>query len=161
MTLSAPQLLEAKHDFADFSCGVASLDEWLRKRARANHVSGASRTYVVALDRQVLGYYCLAAGALAVVDAPGPIRRNMPDPIPLAVLGRLAVDRRQQRSGLGTALLRDAVRRCMQAAGIMGIRGLLAHALSQEAKIFYERHGFVSAPSQPMTLVLPVNAGAI
>ena len=126
----------------------------------ANQVSGASRTYVVidATDGQgVLGYYCLASGALAVTDAPGSIRRNMPDPIPMAILGRLAVDSTWQGKGLGVALLQDAMGRSTQAAVILGIRGLLAHAISLQAKTFYEYHGFIASPTQPMTLVLSIN----
>ena len=126
----------------------------------ANQASGASRTYVVidAADNQrVIGYYCLASGALAVTDAPGSIRRNMPDPIPMAILGRLAVDSTWQGKGLGVALLQDAMRRSTQAAAILGIRGLLAHAISLQAKTFYEYHGFIASPTQPMTLVLSIN----
>jgi GNAT superfamily N-acetyltransferase len=126
----------------------------------ANQASGASRTYVVvdAVDGQrVLGYYCLASGALAVTDAPGSIRRNMPDPIPMAILGRLAVDHTWQGKGLGVALLQDAMRRSTQAAAILGIRGLLAHAISLQAKSFYEYHSFIASPTQPMTLVLSLN----
>ncbi|MCC7346204.1 MAG: GNAT family N-acetyltransferase, partial [Variibacter sp.] len=103
---------------------------------------------------RVLGYYALASGALAAIDAPGALRRNMPDPIPMAVLGRLAVDRSQQGRGLGVALLQDAVVRTAQAASIVGIRGVLVHALSEPAARFYERHGFVASPAHPMTLVL-------
>src|SRR5262245_42500137 len=107
--LSAPTLLDEAHDLDRFQSGTDALDDWLRRRARANQVSGASRTYVVADDRRVVGYYCLASGALDLADAPGAIRRNMPDPIPMAVLGRLAVDREWQGKGLGAALLQDAV----------------------------------------------------
>lgn len=152
--LSAPVLLSEAHDLALFESGHDSLDEWLRRRARANQVSGASRTYVVCEGERVIGYYCLSSGALAVSDAPGAIRRNMPDPVPMAVLGRLAIDRNWQGKGIGTALLQDAVLRTSQAAHIMGIRGLLVHAISEEAKAFYERYGFTASPANPMTLVL-------
>jgi GNAT superfamily N-acetyltransferase len=158
--LSAPTLLGEAHDFQLFDSGHDSLDEWLRRRARANQVSGASRTYVVCEGERVVGYYCLSSGALAVVDASGPIRRNMPDPIPMAVLGRLAIDRNWQGKGLGTALLQDAVLRTGQAAHIMGIRGLLVHAISEEAKAFYEHYGFIASPANPMTLVMSLKSGA-
>ena len=156
--LSAPALLTSEHELDDFSCGVASLDDWLKRRARSNQISGASRTYVVAEKRRVVGYYCLASGALAPIDAPGPIRRNMPDPIPIAVLGRLAVDRSSQHKGLGVALLQDAVTRAAQAGRILGIRRLLVHAISEEAKTFYEHFGFVASPTRPMTLILALPA---
>jgi GNAT superfamily N-acetyltransferase len=156
VSLSAPAPLAGTHELDQFQCGEPSLDEWLRRRARANQASGASRAYVVAEGRRVVGYYCLASGALAIEDAPGPVRRNMPDPIPMAVLGRLAVDLSWRRRGLGVALLQNAVLRTAQAAGIVGIRGLLAHALSAEAKAFYEHHGFVASPRQPLTLILSI-----
>lgn len=152
--LSAPVLLSAQHKLSDFSCGVASLDDWLKRRARPNQVSGASRTYVVAEGDTVVGYYCLASGALALNEAPPVMRRNMPDPLPIAVLGRLAVDQSCQGRGLGVALLQDAVLRTLQAGDILGIRGLLVHALSADAQAFYQHHGFVASPIQPMTLIL-------
>lgn len=152
--LSAPALLEESHDLDLFQSGNGSLDEWLRRRARSNQVSGASRTYVIAVERRVVGYYCLASGALDLADAPGSVRRNMPDPIPIAVLSRLAIDRERQGKGLGAALLQDAVLRTSQAASIMGIRGLLVHAISDEAKAFYEHYGFQCSPNHPMTLVI-------
>ena len=130
------------------------MDDWLKRRARANQISGASRTYVVAHAGKVIAYYSLASGALALNEAPGGLKRNMPDPIPMAILGRLAVDQSWRGRGLGVALLRDAVERTQAASAIMGIRGLLVHALSDEAKALYERHGFVASPVQPMTLVM-------
>lgn len=78
----------------------------------------------------------------------------MPDPIPMAILGRLAVDMGWQGKGLGTALIQDAVLRTTQAASILGIRGLLVHAISDEAKAFYEGYGFTATPKNPLTLVL-------
>jgi GNAT superfamily N-acetyltransferase len=147
-------LLTADNQLADFICGIDSLDDWLKRRAYPNQVSGASRTYVVAEGKKVVGYYCLASGALALNHSPSSIHRNMPDPVPVAILGRLAVDKSWQGKGLGVALLQDAVIRTTQAAGILGIRGLLVHALSVEAKAFYEHHGFIASPTQPMTLIL-------
>jgi GNAT superfamily N-acetyltransferase len=152
--LDAPAPLREEHRIDGFTCGTASLDDWLKQRARANQVSGASRTYVVVEAGRVVGYYCLASGALAQNDAPGGLRRNMPDPIPMAVLGRLAVDQTWQGRGLGSALLRDAVERTQAASAILGIRGLLVHALSDEAKAFYEYHGFAASPARPMVLVM-------
>ncbi len=157
MSLLAPCLLTAQADVSAFVSAATSLDDWLKRRAMANQVSGASRTYVVtdsSEQRRVVGYYCLVSGALALGDAPGAIRRNMPDPIPMTILGRLAVDQAWQGHGLGVALLQDAVLRTRQAAAIVGVRGLLAHALSAPAKAFYEHHGFIASATQPMTLVL-------
>jgi GNAT superfamily N-acetyltransferase len=156
--LSAPTLLGAAHELDLFDSGHDSLDEWLRRRARSNQVSRASRTYVVSEGARVVGYYCLSSGALAVADAPGVIKRNMPDPIPMAVLGRLAIDRSWQGKGLGAALLQDAVMRVGQAAHIVGIRGLLVHTISNEAKAFYEHYGFAASPTNPMTLIMSLKS---
>lgn len=160
MTLSAPGQLTPEHDLSDFLCGTTSLDDWLKRRANANQVSGASRTYVVCEKSRVVGYYCLASGALALNEAPGSIRRNMPDPVPIAILGRLAVDRSWQGKGLGAALLQDAVARTLNAGDIIGIRGLLVHAISSEAKAFYEHYGFLASPAQPMTLILSLKGAS-
>jgi GNAT superfamily N-acetyltransferase len=153
-TLNAPEPLADQHNFEAFNSGEPTLDDWLRRRARANQISGASRTYVVAQAQVVVGYYSLASGAIALADAPSRARRNMPDPIPMTVLGRLAVDTTWQGKGLGRLLLRDATLRTQQAAAIIGVRGLLVHALSPAAKRFYETSGFRESPNRPMTLVV-------
>jgi GNAT superfamily N-acetyltransferase len=154
--ISAPEHLNAGHDLTAFDSGVPILDEWLKKRAFANEASGASRTYVVMAGGRVIGYYALANGAIAGQQSTGKVRRNMPDPIPVMVLGRLAVDRAYQKRGIGVGLLRDAVLRTLQAAAIAGIRAILVHAISDEAKRFYERNGFSASPVDPMTLIIRV-----
>lgn len=160
MMLSAPVPLEDGHELGAFDSGTPSLDDWLRRRARGNQASGASRTYVAAEAGRVVGYYCLASGAIDLPEAPGGLRRNMPDPIPMVILGRLAVDRTWQGRGLGVALLHDAVLRTQKAAEILGIRGVLVHAISLEARAFYEKYGFQRAPNMPMTLVLSLRPPA-
>jgi GNAT superfamily N-acetyltransferase len=155
--LTAPEKLRADHDLTEFTCGEASLDDWLRRRALQNEESGASRCYVVCAGRKkVVGYYALAVGAIAHEQAPGRVKRNMPDPVPVIVLGRLAIDHAFQSRGLGPALLRDAILRTLQAADIAGIRAILVHAISDKARRFYEAHGFVSSPIDPMTLMITV-----
>jgi len=151
--LAAPRALADCHIVDAFESGERSLDDWLRRRARVNQISGASRTFVVCRGERVVGYYALAAGGVASHEAPGRLRRNMPDPIPVFILGRLAVDRAEQGRGLGSLLLRDAVIRTAAAAQFGGVAGLLAHAISPEAKRFYMRHGFIESPADPMTLV--------
>jgi GNAT superfamily N-acetyltransferase len=151
--LSAPAPLDDTHDLTLFDSGEPPLDEWLRKRARANQAAGASRSFVVCRGSFVVGYYCLAAGAVAVTAAPGRVRRNMPDPIPMAVLGRLAVDRSVQGQGIGRALLRDAVLRTLQASEALAVRGLLVQALNPAAQGFYLSCGFVVSPIDPMVLM--------
>ena len=153
MVLKAPQPLAAYHALAPFSSGVASLDEWLVRRARSNQVSGASRTYILEDDGRVAGYYALASGAVSLVAAPGRFRRNMPDPIPVAVLGRLAIDRSFQGRGLGRALFRDAGLRISHAADAIGIRGVLVHAISESARDFYLALGLEASPLDPLTLM--------
>jgi GNAT superfamily N-acetyltransferase len=160
--LSAPEKLLADHDVSGFECGYSALDDWLRSRALANEETGASRTYVVCVDqgngkiiaRQVVGYYALAVGAVSHTEAPGRVRRNMPDPIPVMILGRLAVHKNYQGRRIGPALLRDAVLRTLRAAEIAGIRAILVHAISEDAKQFYERSGFSASPLNPMTLMV-------
>ena len=131
-----------------------SLDFWLKHRALKNQTTWASRTFVACDGSRVVAYYALASSAVTVDAAPGRFRRNMPDPIPVVVLGRLAVDQSLQGKGVGRALVRDAGLRVIQAADTIGIRGMIVHALSAEAKAFYERTGFEPSPLDPMTLMV-------
>lgn len=153
MNLSAPEPLGAHHDTAAFACGVESLDHWLKQRALKNQVTGASRTFVVCDGERVVAYYALASSAVAIEEATGNLRRNMPDPIPVVILGRLAVDHSLQGSGMGRALVRDACLRVIAAADAIGIRGVIVHALSASARAFYERVGFDPSPLDPLTLM--------
>lgn len=154
--LRPPEKISPDHDLSQFQSGEPSLDDWLRKRALQNEESGASRTYVVCSGKRVVGYYALATGAVAHLAAPGRVRRNMPDPVPVMVIGRLAVDQTMQGEGIGPALLRDAILRTVQASDIVGIRAILVHAISERAKRFYEKWGFVASPVEPMTLMITV-----
>jgi len=152
--VAAPQPLADAHQLADFNSGIASLDDWLKRRARSNQASGASRTFVLCENEKVIGYYALASGGVTIGEAPGRFRRNMPDPIPVVVLGRLAVDRAYQGKKLGRALFRDAALRVMHAADVIGIRGIVVHAISEEAKAFHLAVGFDPSPLDPMTLMV-------
>ncbi len=155
--LTPPELLADHHDMAGFHSGEVSLDDWLARRAPANQVSGASRTYVVCHNKRVIAYYALASGVVAVEAAPGRFRRNMPNPIPVAVLARLAVDANWQGRGIGRALFRDAACRVAQAADAIGIRGIVVRAISEEAKSFYVALGFTPSPKDPMTLMVTLS----
>lgn len=137
-----------------FESGEVSLDDWLKKRALKNQVSGASRCFVVCDGGSVIGFYSLSAGGIHHEGAPKPMRRNMPDPLPILLLGRLAIDRRHHNHGLGRALLRDAMLRAVRVAGDAGVFAILVHALSEQAKRFYLSRGFVESPLQPMTLLM-------
>jgi GNAT superfamily N-acetyltransferase len=153
--VGAPERISPEHDVSSFRSGLAVLDDWLKRRALPNEQTGASRTYVVcAGNKRVMGYYALANGGVAVEAATGRTRRNMPDPVPAMVLGRLAVDEAYQGGGIGRGLLRDAILRLVQAAEIGGIRAILVHAISEEAKRFYEGWGFSLSPLDPMTLMI-------
>lgn len=154
--LRSPEPLTAQHALGGFDSGVLSLDDWLRRRAMQNQASGASRTFVACHDTRVVGYYALAASAVAPDAATGRFRRNMPDPVPVAVLGRLAIDRGFQGKGLGRALFRDAAVRVLAAADSIGIRGMLVHAISDEAKAFYVGLGLDVSPLEPTTLMATV-----
>ncbi len=153
----APEKLSAAHDISNFDCGEAVLNDWLYRRALQNQESGASSTYVIVEKNRVVGYYSLAAGSIARETAPGRVRRNAPDPVPVVVLGRLAIDKGAQGQGLGRALLRDAILRTLQAADIIGVRAVLVHALSEPAKRFYEACGFTSSPINPLTLMITLS----
>jgi len=154
--LRPPEKLNSSHQIEGFNSGNSQLDDWLKRRALKNELDGASRTYVLCLGEVVIAYYCLANGAVAQTIATGGVRRNMPDPIPVMVIGRLAVDHRWQGKGIGRALLRNAILRTLQAAEIAGIRAILIHAISEEAKQFYEKCGFTASPIDPMTLMVKV-----
>ncbi len=155
LQLSPPEPLSAFHRLDDFECGEAVLDDWLKRRALANQLSGASRTFVVTdQDGRVRGYYAMAAGAVSHQLATSGIRRNMPDPVPVMVLARLAVDRRSQDQHLGGSLLQDAVNRAVAVSHNAGVRAVLVHALHDRAKKFYEHYGFQASPAHPMTLML-------
>jgi GNAT superfamily N-acetyltransferase len=159
LQLQAPQALSSGHRVDTFACGESVLDDWLKRRALPNQISGASRTFVVAdLDQIVYGYYALAAGAVSHQAATGAVRRNMPDPIPVMVLARLAVDQSAQGMQLGGALLRDAVNRAVAVSAQAGVRAVLVHAMHDRARTFYEHYGFRVSPAHPMTLMLRLNS---
>jgi GNAT superfamily N-acetyltransferase len=154
VALTAPETLDEHHILDEFSSGQPSLDAWLKRRFRANQVSGASRTYVLCEGSRVVGYYAVASGAVAIGTAPGRFRRHMPDPIPVVVLARLAIDQKWQGRGIGRALYNDAARRVLQAADAIGVRGILVHAISEEAKKFYMALGFDPCAGEPTSLVI-------
>lgn len=154
--LSAPVPITSEHDVSAFACGNEVLDRWLQRNALNNEFGDASRTYVVCEGHEVVAYYALSSGSLARSSAPKPLQRNMPDPIPVIILGRIAVDTRFQRDRVGSELLRDAFLRCLGAAEYIGSKAVMVHASSQEARSWYLRKGFLESPHDPMTLCLPM-----
>ena len=154
--LSAPVPLTSDHDLAAFDCGQPELNDWLRHRALKNE-SRFARTYVVRHGNRVVAYYCLCAGAVGRAAAPGRIRRNAPDTIPISVIGRLAVDRAYAGKGLGADILADALRRIALASQSIGIGAVLVHAKDDAARRFYGRCAeFIEYPQDSRTLFLPI-----
>lgn len=154
LNLSPPTPITANHELLSFDSTESSLDEWLKKRALKNQASGASRCFVLCNNNKVIGYYTLSAGAISHESAPKAMRRNMPDPLPVLLLGRLAIDKNYHNKGLGSALLRDAMIRSVSVAGDAGVFAILVHALTEQAKRFYMSRGFVESPLQQMTLIM-------
>ena len=156
LNFAPPTPITADHDLANFDSGEWSLNEWLKRRAFKNHAAGATRCFVLCAGATVIGYYSLSAGAISHVAAPKALRRNMPDPLPVLLLGRLAVDKHHHNQGIGQALLRDAMLRAVNVAGDAGVFAILVHAISDQARQFYLSRGFVESPLQPMTLLMTI-----
>jgi GNAT superfamily N-acetyltransferase len=163
-----PEPLGAQHRLEGFDCGNDGLNRWLQQRALANERQGVSRTVVIcsgegvwpAESNRVIAYACLSAGAIVLAEVPGGLRRNMPDPLPVVVLGRLAVDQSHQGQGLGRALVADALRRSLAARRLIGARVLLVHALDEAAAAFYCSLGFRPSPLNTRTLMLQLSEPA-
>jgi GNAT superfamily N-acetyltransferase len=152
-----PVALEAWHRAENFQCGVLSLDEWLLKHALQSHRGGGSRVFVTTeTDPDIVGYYALAAGAVMPRDATARLARGMATnlPVPVVLLGRLAVDARHQGRHLGRSLLQDAMMRVLQAGELIGIRALLVHALDEHARDWYTQFGFERSPTHPLHLII-------
>ena len=154
--ISGPVPLAEAHRLDSFRCGKPELEFWLKQRARKNQLEAASRTFVVCAGNEVVGYYALSAGAVLHETVPGNVRRNMPEPIPVAVLGRLAVHSDWNGQGVGAGLLKDAVLRTARLAEEIGIRALLCHAIDENAKKFHLHHGFIESPIEPLTVMLNI-----
>ena len=153
--LSAVELLATSHDLAEFDCGAhTSLNDWLKRFARMNQASGDSRTYVVHRNLTVVGYYSIAPGSIARKDATRRASKSAPDPIPIILLARLAVDEHEQGRGLGSALLKDALQRAYAGANIIGGRSILVHAIDAGAAAFYRKYGFENCPGMVLHLML-------
>ena len=157
--LIAPTLLSAEHNTSGFCCGISVLDDWFTKRALKNQSSGASKTFVICeSDSTVIGFYALATGSVERGLATSGLSRQMPYPIPVIILGRLAVDEKFKGRTLGASLLKDAILRTLFIADSVGVRGLLVHAISEEAKRFYLKYGFKESPLEPMTLMISMKS---
>ena len=155
-----PSPINADHRLDSFECGKAPLDDWLRVHALKNEAK-ASRTYVTVAQAgeqagSVIAYYTLAYGSVVREEVPRKIRQGLPNPVPVMVLGRLAVDRRHSGKAIGPAMLREALQRTIEASSIAGLRALIVHAIDDEAVGFYARYGFQVFPAGTRTLFLPI-----
>lgn len=157
LLLNAPIPIEENHDLSQFDSGIQSLNDWLQKKALKNEKARASRTFVICQNNQVIGYYSLASASIAHEEATSKTRRNMPDPVPAVLLGRLAVDQTYQGKGLGSALLQDALKRIVKNAQAVAVKAVLVHALDKKSAEFYISHGFHPSPLNEYTLMLTVD----
>ena len=154
--ISAPELIDVGHDISGFDCRNEMLNEWLKKKVLKNQTNNASKTYVVVAEDRVVAYYSLSLGSVNHVDVISKMKRNMPDPVPVMLIGRLAIDKEYQRKGIGKGLLKDAVLKTIAVSDIAGCKALIVHAIDDLAKEFYVRHGFQASPTKDLTLMITV-----
>jgi len=143
--------VEAKDDLDGFDCGVPALDEWLKRFGLSDQGAGASVTYVLERDTQIVGFYTLVPHTIESEAAPRRLGAWLPrqNPIPVILLARLGLGRSVARLGLGGDLLKDALARCAAAADDIGGRAMLVHAKDAGAAAFYQRYRFVSLEQNP------------
>lgn len=156
MTLRAPEPLAEQHRLEGFDCGKPALNDWLLRHARQAQGSGSAKTFVIADEEaHVVGYFSLTVGQVDTLDAPERIRKGMGQhPVPLVILARLAVSREQQGRGIGTGMLKDAIRRTLMIADQAGVRAMLTHPIDEDAARFYIRFGFIPSPLREQQLLL-------
>lgn len=152
--INAPVKLENSHETGDFDCGREPLNRWLKERALQNIERGISQTFVVRDGNAVVGYYCLAGGSVYHTDAIRKVKGQAPDPVPVVILGRLAVHRAYHGNGIGKGLLKDAVLRAACAGETIGLRAMLVHAKDDDAIKFYRKFGFKQSPTNEYTLMV-------
>ena len=155
MSLRRPESLDVQHRLEGFDCGKSALNDWLLRHARQAQGSGSAKTFVVADDDRVAGYFSLTVGQVDVLDAPERVRKGMGQyPVPVVILARLAVSAQDQGRGIGFGLLQDAIRRTMLIAEQAGIRAMLTHPIDHDAAKFYARFGFIASPLRERQLLL-------
>lgn len=155
MTLRSPESLGSQHRLDGFDCGKRALNEWLVRHAHQAQSSGSAKTFVVADDDRVAGYFSLTVGQIDTFDVPERFRKGMGQcPLPVVILARLAVSRPDQGRGIGFGLLQDAIRRTFLIAEQAGIRAMLTHPIDDEAAKFYIRFGFIQSPLREQQLLL-------
>lgn len=156
-TITSPEPINERHDVSRFNSGIYSLNRWLQRKARLNEAKGGTRTYVVCDGNRVIAFYSLAASSVERRRVSSRVGRSMPEPIPVILLGQLAVDTNYQGRGLGSDLLIDAAKRVLTAADVVGARAIVVQALNDEAKEFYEPFGFLPfSDREPLMLILRI-----
>ena len=155
MSLRGPESLDTQHRLEGFDCGKPALNDWLLRHARQAQSSGSAKTFVVAEDDRVAGYFSMTVGQIDALDAPERARKGMGQyPLPVVILARLAVSVQDQGRGIGFGLLQDAIRRTLLMAEQAGIRAMLTHPIDDEAAHFYTRFGFIASPLREQQLLL-------
>lgn len=155
MSLCEPEPLAAQHRLEGFDCGKPALNDWLLRHARQAQGSGSAKTFVVADDDRVAGYFSLTVGQVDTLEVPERIRKGMGQyPVPVVILARLAVSQTDQGRGIGFVMLQDAIRRTLLIAEQAGIRAMLTHPIDEEAARFYTRFGFIASPLREQQLLL-------
>ena len=140
--LGATELLSDAHQVDQFDSGTVEVDRWLARSARVAAAAGTAATYVLQRDQWVVAYYALAMSTVAHDKAPSRLRRGMPDPVPVVLLARLAVDQAEQGHRLGGHLLVDALRRCVRGGREFGARAIVVDAIDDRAAEFYRHFDF-------------------
>lgn len=157
--IQPPRKIKKQDNVSDFSCGVESLDKWLKELAWKNHRANNAVTYVTTLNDTVVGYYALSSGGVSRKELPKILRNNRPKDVPVIILGRFAVDLRAQNKGVGRSMLKDMFERAVSAAEIVGAAAILIHAHDEAAKRFYLHNAdFHAMPGEPLHLLLPLNS---
>lgn len=154
---SSPKRIKPEYKIDDFDCQEPSLNDWLKKRALKNDLEDASRTYVVCCGDRVVAYYSLHLGCIKHSEALGKIKRNMPDPIPAIVLGRLAVDINYQKQGIARALIKDMFLRSLQVSELAGTKAILVKALNEKVVNFYQSFGFIQSKTDALLLMKAIS----
>jgi GNAT superfamily N-acetyltransferase len=156
LTYSGPTLLTSKHRLERFDCGEPALNDWLARRALGNQAAGTSRTWVVTEETPgiVVAYYASATASVMRAATPRQIARDQPTDLPAILLARMAVDRRRQGKGLGGAMLKHFMTKAIEVSEKVGVRLVLVHAKDEHAKTFYQHHGFIESPIDPLTLMM-------
>jgi GNAT superfamily N-acetyltransferase len=154
--------LDAAVDTAGFQCGSEPLNDYIRRYASQDVRRNVARVFVATLDnnaQQLAGFFTLSAGSVSCASLPASQAKKLPRyPVPVALIGRLAVDKQFQGKGLGAILLADACQKVSQASSVLAVVGIIVDAKDNKAVAFYEHFGFILLPGQADRMMLPTSA---